>query len=322
MSVERECPGAPEAPEGPLRDAAVARIVTRHSSEYVLRALQLLIEQHGDIRTGLVAQAINTANTAHLDVLSEEASRVVRPDGVIPDAARRPIGIARLAESAGLPFESTRRIVQRLVDAGDCVRMDRGVIVPSAAVELPGVVRAVVANAAYVRKLSRDLETVGLIGPAQSAPSLAADDATQALAVARRLARPSAAYLLRTVGLLAEMYGDIRTGVLAQTIVVANTAHLDTRKGEGWRYAGVDQNPPDALRRPISVGRLADSLGGSFETKRRHAQRLIDDGICIRVPGGLIVPGAVLEAPKAVSAMLANVGYVRRFVGDLRVIGL
>jgi hypothetical protein len=163
---------------------------------------------------------------------------------------------------------------------------------------------------------------VGLIEPLAARESVA-DHAAQDLVLARLVARRSAAYLLRSVGLLAETYGDIRSGILAQTIVVANTAHLDARGGDGRRrYAGVDDNPPDELRRPISVARLAESLGGAFETKRRHVQRLIDDGICIRVPGGLIVPGAVLETAKAVSAMLANAGYVRRFVTDLRALGV
>ena len=322
MSVEREPLAAPEVAEGSSRDAAIARLVTRLSSEYVLRALQLLIEQYGDIRSGLVAQAINTANAAHLNVHTEEGRVAGGLDGVIPDGMRRPIGIARLADSAGVPFESTRRIVQRLVDEGVCVRVDGGVIVPSARAARPETVRTVTANAGYVRKLARDLEAVGLVEVAPAARERLVDDGAQELALARLVARRSAAYLLRAVGLLAETYGDIRTGILAQTIVVANTAYLDTRNGGGRRYAGVDENPPDELRRPISVARLAESLGGSFETKRRHVQRLIDDGICIRVDGGLIVPGAVLETPKAVSAMLVNVGYVRGFVRDLSVIRL
>src|SRR5215469_16034134 len=142
MYAGREPPGAPPAPEATSEDAAVARIVTRFSAEYVLRALQLLIEMHGDIRTGLVAQAINTANTAHLDVCTEAGRRAAGADGAIPDEARRPIGIARIADTAGLPFESTRRIVQRLIAQGVCVRVRGGVIVPRAAVHRPEAARA------------------------------------------------------------------------------------------------------------------------------------------------------------------------------------
>ncbi len=146
----------------------------------------------------------------------------------------------------------------------------------------------------------------------------AADDA----AVARIVSRLSSEYILRALQLLVEAYGEIRTGIIVQTIVTANTAHLDTRTGEGWRYAAIDETPPDELRKPISIARLAESLDLPFETTRRHVQRLIDAGICVRVEGGLIVPKAVLEQPGAVRAALANVGYIRKFVRDLQAAGL
>ena len=149
-----------------------------------------------------------------------------------------------------------------------------------------------------------------------------AAEAAEAAAVARIVSRLSSEYILRSLQLLVEAYGDIRTGMIAQTIVTANTAHLDTRTGEGWRYAGIDETPPDEVRKPISIARLAESLDLPFETTRRHVQRLIDAGMCIRVEGGLIVPKAVLDRPGAVRAALANVGYVRKFVRDLQAAGL
>ena len=150
----------------------------------------------------------------------------------------------------------------------------------------------------------------------------AVDETAEDAAVARIVSRLSSEYVLRAMQLLVEAYGDIRTGIIAQTIVTANTAHLDTRGGEGWRYAGIDETPPDELRRPISIARLAESLGLPFETTRRHVQRLIDAGICHRVEGGLIVPRRVLEEPAAAGAALANVTYVRKLLRDLHAAGL
>ena len=155
-----------------------------------------------------------------------------------------------------------------------------------------------------------------------SAAPRAAEDTAEDAAVARIVSRLSSEYILRAMQLLVEAYGEIRTGIIAQTIVTANTAHLDTRGGEGWRYAGIDETPPDEVRRPISIARLAESLGLPFETTRRHVQRLIDAGVCVRVEGGLIVPKAVLEQPDASQAALANVGYVRKFIRDLHGAGL
>jgi hypothetical protein len=153
------------------------------------------------------------------------------------------------------------------------------------------------------------------------APRVAGESAEDA-AVARIVSRLSSEYILRALQLLVEAYGEIRTGIIAQTIVTANTAHLDTRGGEGWRYAAIDETPPDEVRRPISIARLAESLGLPFETTRRHVQRLIETGVCVRVEGGLIVPKVVLEQPGAAQAALANVGYVRKFIRDLQAAGL
>jgi hypothetical protein len=148
------------------------------------------------------------------------------------------------------------------------------------------------------------------------------EESAEDVAVARIVSRLSSEYILRALQLLVEAYGEIRTGIIAQTIVTANTAHLDTRGGEGRRYAAIDETPPDEVRRPISIARLAESLGLPFETTRRHVQRLIDTGVCIRVEGGVIVPRAVLEQPEAARAALANVAYVRKFLRDVQAAGL
>jgi DNA-binding Lrp family transcriptional regulator len=317
LSVENEPAVALPAPPAlsNARDAAVARIVSRLSSEYVLRILQLTIEAFGDIRAGLLAQAINTANTAYFN--GHGGGRpAIGANATFPDEARRPISLARLADSVGLPFESTRRIVQRLVDAGTCLRVEGGVIVPVTTVQRPEVVRGVVANLGYVRRLVRDLEAVGFVEGVGPAWKSTADEPPQDTPAARAIARLSAQYLLRALRMLVDTYGNVLDGVIAQTIFSANTAHLDARNGEGRRYAGVDQPAPDEVRRPVSVGRLADSLAMPFETTRRHVQRLTEAGVCIRLQGGLIIPLAVQERPVAVRNAIANLGYIRKFVRD------
>jgi DNA-binding Lrp family transcriptional regulator len=319
MSVEPVLPAPPRA--AATSELAVARIVTRLSAEYVLNAFQLLIDTHGDIRSGLLAQAINTANIAQIDARTEAGQRAAGADGVLPDDLRRPISIARLAESTGLPYESTRRIVQRLIETGVCVLVRGGVILPSAVIERPETARMVTANVRYVREFVRKLLAFGLVEEPAPAEAGAWRGAVADAAVARVVARLSAEYGLRALQLLVETYGDIRLGIVAQTIVVANTAHLEAPMGEGWRYGGVDQTPPDEVRRPVSVLSLARSLGLPYETVRRQVARLVEAGVCTRTEGGLIVPAAVLESPAAVRAMLANVQYVRTFARKLQAVG-
>jgi DNA-binding Lrp family transcriptional regulator len=317
LSVVRAQAATPGA-EASSEDAAVARVVARFSSEYVLRILQPTIEMFGDVRAALVAQSINMANTAHFDARNEWGRHAANLSITFPDQARRPISIARLADSADLPFESTRRIVQRLIDTGACARVDGGVIVQMATLQRPDIIRAVVENVGYVRRLVRDLEAVGLVANVPAGWTQTGPEAIQDTFDARVVARLSATYLLRALKLL-DVYGDVRDRVIALTIVTANTAHLDARGGEGRRYMAIDQTPPDAVCRPISIARLADSLGLPFETTRRHVRRLMLAGVCVRVDGGLIVPQAVLDRPEVVQATLVNVGYVRKFVRDLHV---
>jgi hypothetical protein len=301
-----------------VRDAAVARMVTRLSSQYVLRAFQLLIDNFGDVRAGLLAQAIHTANTAHLDPRTEQGRRVAGPDGVLPDELRRPVSIARLADSSGLPFESARRIVQSLIDGGHCARSEHGMIVPASRLRLPQQAAMVIAQLGYVRRFVRDLSAAGVVDDAAAAWTLVRGDGDEG-ALARSVARLTAEYFLRALQLLTDTYGDIRSGLVAQTIVIANTAHLDARLGRGRRYAALDDPPPDEVRTPISIARLAESLSAPYETMRGQVQRLIHAGVCARVDGGLIVPGSVLEQPPALRAMLANAAYVRKLVRDLQV---
>jgi DNA-binding Lrp family transcriptional regulator len=298
----------------PPDDAAIARVVARLSSEYALRAFQLLIELYGDVRAGLIAQTIHAANTAHVDARTEEGLAAAGWDGMLADEARRPIGVARLAESVGIPFESTRRIVQRLIDNGTCRREKRGVIVPASMVERPQTIRAVNANVGYVRKFVRDLDALGMAEPYELATAPESND----IVFARMVARLSCDYLLRVLRLFSDAYGDIRRAIVAQTILTANTAHLDARGAIGLRYRGIDKAPPDAVRRPITTARLAESLGVAYETMRGQTRRLADAGICAPTRGGLIVPAAVEESPALVRLMLANVVYVRRFLNDLQ----
>jgi hypothetical protein len=305
-----------EPVDGTAGDVAIAGLVTRLSGAYVLRIGRQLTEIFGDIRAGLLAQAIHTANTAHLDPRTEAGQRIAGPDGILPDSLRRPISISRLAESAGLPFESTRRIVHGLIDAGQCVRVEDGVIIPGSILGRPEHARMVIANLGHTRKFLRDLHAVGLMDGTAIAWTHLPKEADEGL-LARSVARFTAEYVLRALQLLAKSYGDIRAGIVAQTIVTANTAHLDTRPGECRRYAAIDDPFPDEARRPVSVARLADSLGVPYETMRGQAHRLVRAGLCLRVEGGLIVPQAVLERPAAVSVALTNVASLRALAADL-----
>jgi hypothetical protein len=82
--------------------------------------------------TGLVNLALVQANVAHLD---RAGSGFASLDSVPPDEVRRPVSVLALSASMGLPYETTRRHVAKMVKTGQCQRVKGGVIVPAAVVE-------------------------------------------------------------------------------------------------------------------------------------------------------------------------------------------
>jgi hypothetical protein len=313
-------PTSADAAEATSDEAAIARIISRLSAAYVRGTFQLLIDRFGDIRSGVLVMAINAANVAHIDARTEEGRRAAASGGLVEDDDRKPIAVARLAAITGLSLASTRRTVAHLIEVGDCVRVEGGLIAPRAVFERPESIRLAMANLRHVSAFVRELLRRGLVPEAPEAMP-AWQVAVTPDAMARAVVRQSSEYCLRLLRLVVDIFGDIQAGIVARSIVSANTAHLDALMGEGWRYAGLDQPPPDEIRRPVSVSAIARSLGVPYETVRRQVRRLIEAGVCVRVGGGLIVPMAVLEQPPVARAMLANVRYVREFVDTLRALG-
>lgn len=140
--------------------------------------------------------------------------------------------------------------------------------------------------------------------------------------VSRAATRIGSTYLMRSLRLIADFHGgELLTAIVFQAIVTANTAHFD-EGDKGPRYAGIDSPPPDEARRPISVLAISQGLGLPFETTRRHVNRLLANGRCQRVRGGVIVPQAAIEDELANELRRANLSNVRKLMRDLRRIGL
>jgi hypothetical protein len=147
------------ATDAGLKRAELTRAVARASTDYVLRALRLLTDLHnGEVITAIVCQAIIAANTAHLADQREAA----RGGAVPPDSVRKPVSILAIAGSLGLPFETTRRHVGKLIDAGVCQRVTGGVIVPAAALDNAANYAVAETNLANVQRFIRALRRAGL----------------------------------------------------------------------------------------------------------------------------------------------------------------
>ncbi len=139
-----------------------ARLVGRLSGDYILRSLLLIASlQGGDIVAAIIAQAIGAANIGHLEQTGEGAQFAGMGE-TPPDAVRRPISVLALAGTLGLPFETTRRYVNKLAAAGVVERVKGGVIVPSRAIADDRVQEVVAANLVNVRRFFRSLKKAGV----------------------------------------------------------------------------------------------------------------------------------------------------------------
>ncbi|MBX3479031.1 MAG: hypothetical protein KF842_01380 [Caulobacter sp.] len=113
--------------------------------------------------------------------------------------------------------------------------------------------------------------------------------------------------------------GDILDGLIMLSITDANTRHLNS---EDDRYNGARDVPPDDVRRPVSVYVVARELGMSYETTRRHVQRLIKAGLVERHETGVLIPERVFNAPETLLLTSRTYTTTRKLIEAMRAIGV
>jgi|LauGreDrversion4_2_1035121.scaffolds.fasta_scaffold1070139_2 hypothetical protein len=113
--------------------------------------------------------------------------------------------------------------------------------------------------------------------------------------------------------------GDILDGLILLAVTDANTRHLN---GPDGRYHASNDIPPNDVRRPVSVYVVARELGISYETARRHVQRLIKSGRVERVEDGVVVPDSVFADYETQGLIAKSFTNTRRFLDQLRDIGV
>jgi hypothetical protein len=114
---------------------------------------------------------------------------------------------------------------------------------------------------------------------------------------------------------------DFHDALILLAVVQANVAPL-MRDGEAQRaYASPDAPPPDALRRPVSMNAIAQSLRLPYETVRRRLLRLAAADACEISAHGVIVPTRELASPEHTAALFAVWEQIRRLYYRLRDLG-
>ena len=143
-------------------DQARARQVARLTTEFVLRSFSMAARLHdGDLIRAMVAAAIVAANTSHLGDRSAGPARHAGMADIPTDPVRRPVSVMAVSQALGLPFETTRRYVNRLIALGMVRRVKGGVIGLTEAVASTENEALIVANTAHVRRFVRSLGRIG-----------------------------------------------------------------------------------------------------------------------------------------------------------------
>ncbi len=294
-----------------MRGCAIVRLANSYGLGHA-GILSRLFQQ--DLIQGLVFLAVCDANVGHVDRSPETAQRLAVLDPLALDEFRRPIRPHTLALSLGLPRETVRRKVRKLLVSGWLTETDQGVIAPGQVVESEALREAMAANTALLVDLYAGLARAGVDCPALPASSDGSEPPHRAIA------RITAGYFLRAIdGLRGLFAGDLITGLIFAAIHDANTAYLDQEPGTA--RAALDDHLPDSARRPISALALASRLVLPRETVRRHVRKLESLGACQTVRGGLITPQAILRWPPLIEAVERNAASLQRLLIELRAAG-
>jgi DNA-binding IclR family transcriptional regulator len=140
----------------------------------------------------------------------------------------------------------------------------------------------------------------------------------------RALVRADDDYLIRRTDYACGklMDGDYLRAYIWTAINVLSVSHL-THGDEGPRYAALFDFPPDSQRKPVPIQRLADLTRLPYETVRRHANKLVREGICIAVPKlGVLTPTATFRRDTHVAASRAMVAAMQKLIADLHRAGV
>ena len=268
-----------------------------------------------DVIDGLLMVAISQANIAQINRNPELQRTYATLDQPPPDELRRPVSISALANSLRIPFETTRRRITGLIDAGIVRSAQRGVIIPTAPLTSPFYRMGVEANYNLVRNLYFRLRGIGLFEDLPR-PIRAPFDPEHP--PVRLVIRHSSDYLLRLAEPVTLYMGDLVTGLLLMDMIQANTEHLaDTDGGADdpdWTPEGF---VPDSQRRPVRATTLAERLGIPPETVRRHIHRLIESDRCEQNKDGYLVPARVLARKPFVQFMVDNQSHLHRLYAAL-----
>lgn len=219
----------------------------------------------------LLMLAIAQANLAPLARDPEFQKTYAGLEASPPDDMRRPARVRAIATSLGVPQETARRRVVALAEAGILAMSDDGVILPQAFTYSPHAVEMAMETWNTFTQLYANLRRAECL----SAVPAATPDQPPAM---RQMMRLWVDHFLRLIEALMPMVGDLFSVVMLFAIL------------DGSLTAGDGKS--------VSASAIARSLGLPFESVRRNALRITDNGLCQKVGRGYLIPPELMEEPR------------------------
>lgn len=239
-------------------------------------------------------------------------------DAPPPDELRRAISINALANSLRLPYETARRRIVQLEQAGEVVITDKGVYVPQRNLATPAYFAAVTATTERIRAFYGKLREARVLRDDFPAPH---DAPVPPQELVRAIMRVHAAYFLRVIDAVSLFAGDVVSAMVLLGVLEINTERLTY----GQAAPDADESSafsPDALRRPARISLVARRLSIPDQTVRRYIDRLTERGLVARAAGGVLVPAAVLANPLCVRLVRENLSHLNRAFSTLAAMGV
>jgi hypothetical protein len=258
----------------------------RLAAGFSLDCAKLLVEMlDEDLIPTVVVLGVLSANVAAFDRSAGDVPGQASPWTMID---REPVSAYRLARNLAIPYETTRRHVARLVDKGKLARNGPGVLIAAQVLTLPAAPVCAEAVWRLAVRLCHDLQILGLDVPPRRAEAGPDEQ--------RRVARLANEFFLAAIKTTVEAtHTDLVTTLVFMAIYRANQARLEMAPGRALDR--LEEQVADEEQSAISIYALSRRMRLPYETVRRHAAILIDEGLCLRMDDGLIVPAAVLQSP-------------------------
>ena len=216
-----------------------------------------------------------------------------------------PISMHALAASLSWPYETVRRHVHALIEAGIFDRLPQGVISTPQILSTPPMPELLaITHDSFVR-LVEDLAALGIALP----------KARAGLPYDPGIAIQAAADLMLAVAdTNRAVHGDMAELVIYSTILCGNVRRFAHDRVLALRYADQTMSPPPELWLPVRASVVARVIGISEGTVRRRVAAMLADGRLEQRRAGLVVSEGWLNQPDSVATSTVSYHNIRRLL--------